>query len=593
MKSFGWKVALLVGGVSLVLGGCNGDEETTGEGGNGGGEEAQLSCDELAATSTWEAIQKTIFVRHNCVGCHNDTITEGGLDLRPEVAWENLVYQDSVATMKNYNHRIFPGDQDASMFFKKMQVGVTGEELPQSAGTVMPPPGYDSLSADELEALRLWIRGGASKEGIVAGTQSLLDCGLPAQATPNKLPPLEPPEAGEGIQLRAGPWLVEAMSEDEVCFATYYDFTNSDLVPESARVPCTSREGGSDKTCMAYKADTLAQDPQSHHSIVDIYTGDVPPDSTWGLWTCHGGSLAGTGCDPIRKGESASSGGGDCGAGGECASSVVSSTACVGWGASDARNKQVGISGSQEPVQIRTYDDGVYRMVPIKGVVIWNSHAFNLTEQDTTLEQYINIYFADEDEQLYRQRGIFQANEIFDMYVPPYQEQEICSTYTIPEGSHLMNIGSHTHIRGVKFRVWYPPNDPACHPDNGCLPNEDEPFYTSYIYNDPLQMHFDEPLVYDSAAREDRTFKFCSLFDNGLNYPDLIKRNSLSVGSTCSPAIRACYGGPQQGEVCNGDDSFCDSTPGAGDGLCDACPVWGGVTTEDEMFILLGDYYIP
>ena len=77
-------------------------------------------------------------------------------------------------------------------------------------------------------------------------------------------------------------------------------------------------------------------------------------------------------------------------------------------------------------------------MVPIKGVVIWNSHAFNLTEQDTTLEQYINIYFADEDEQLYRQRGIFQANEIFDMYVPPYQEQEICSTYTIPEGSHLV-----------------------------------------------------------------------------------------------------------------------------------------------------------
>ena len=156
-----------------------------------------------------------------------------------------------------------------------------------------------------------------------------------------------------------------------------------------------------------------------------------------------------------------------------------------------------------------------------------------------------------------------------------------------------MNIGSHTHIRGVNFRVWYPPNDPACHPDNGCLPNEDEPFYTSYIYNDPLQMHFDEPRVYDSSAREDRTFKFCSVFDNGLNYPNLVKRNSLSVGSTCSPAIRACYGGPQQGEVCNGDDSFCDSTPGAGDGLCDACPVWGGVTTEDEMFILLGDYYIP
>jgi len=30
-----------------------------------------------------------------------------------------------------------------------------------------------------------------------------------------------------------------------------------------------------------------------------------------------------------------------------------------------------------------------------------------------------------------------------------------------------------------------------------------------------------------------------------------------------------------------------------GDGACDACPVNGGTTTEDEMFILLGDYYIP
>ncbi len=28
-------------------------------------------------------------------------------------------------------------------------------------------------------------------------------------------------------------------------------------------------------------------------------------------------------------------------------------------------------------------------------------------------------------------------------------------------------------------------------------------------------------------------------------------------------------------------------------GDCDACPVLAGVTTEDEMFILLGAYYLP
>ena len=53
----------------------------------------------------------------------------------------------------------------------------------------------------------------------------------------------------------------------------------------------------------------------------------------------------------------------------------------------------------------------------------------------------------------------------------------------------------------------------------------------------------------------------------------------------------ACVDGPQKGELCAGDDSVCDSTPGAGDGACDACPLLGGVTTDDEMFVLLGAYY--
>ena len=35
----------------------------------------------------------------------------------------------------------------------------------------------------------------------------------------------------------------------------------------------------------------------------------------------------------------------------------------------------------------------------------------------------------------------------------------------------------------------------------------------------------------------------------------------------------------------------CDSSPGAGDGECDACHVRFGTTTEDEMFILLGAFY--
>ena len=65
----------------------------------------------------------------------------------------------------------------------------------------------------------------------------------------------------------------------------------------------------------------------------------------------------------------------------------------------------------------------------------------------------------------------------------------------------------------------------------------------------------------------------------------LFRSNSTSVGSTCNVAY--CVGGATPGLECGQDDSVC------GDGgSCDACPVHGGVTTEDEMFISIPAYYI-
>ena len=36
------------------------------------------------------------------------------------------------------------------------------------------------------------------------------------------------------------------------------------------------------------------------------------------------------------------------------------------------------------------------------------------------------------------------------------------------------------------------------------------------------------------------------------------------------------------------DDASCDSAPGAGDGSCDACAITASITSDDEMFVLLG-----
>jgi hypothetical protein len=83
----------------------------------------------------------------------------------------------------------------------------------------------------------------------------------------------------------------------------------------------------------------------------------------------------------------------------------------------------------------------------------------------------------------------------------------------------------------------------------------------------------------------------------GLPDPETVTRRSRvpqsaqhSIGQ-CRPV--ACAAG-KIGAPCNGvgDDRTCDSADGANDGFCDACPITGGESTENEMFILIGQYYL-
>ena len=109
-------------------------------------------------------------------------------------------------------------------------------------------------------------------------------------------------------------------------------------------------------------------------------------------------------------------------------------------------------------------------------------------------------------------------------------------------------------------------------------------------------------LELDSPEARDRTFRYCAVWDNGATDPQKVRKhsgrpdaNTCAFGDFtdfigqcgCEPEDRACLGGPNQGMICNGEDAVC------GDGgVCDACPVWGGVTTEEEMFAVLGAYYV-
>ena len=111
------------------------------------------------------------------------------------------------------------------------------------------------------------------------------------------------------------------------------------------------------------------------------------------------------------------------------------------------------------------------------------------------------------------------------------------------------------------------------------------------------------------SRNRDRTLTYCSLYDNGMTDPDAVKKRATSppppldippelffIGGPCEVPTHCTEGNVEQ--PCSGETeeewhASCDTSPGAGDGYCDACPLRGGVTTEDEMFILIGQHYIP
>ncbi|MEM8610044.1 MAG: hypothetical protein AAGF92_23330 [Myxococcota bacterium] len=601
---------------TLAVAACSGSEGTGGGGDGGSGGGGDTSCE---ADSTFAQIQEQIFEARGCTldACHGDAML-GGLDLRADAAYDNLVNVPGIAADLV---RVFPAEQDLSLLYIKVEAKVTGESLGERgiAGGPM-PVGDDVLSDDDLALLRAWIRGGAPENDIVDGSQQFATCDLEGTVAPNTVEPLPVPDVDKGVQFYSGGWQVDALAEGEVCFVSYYDL--SAQIPEEFVVPCSDDAGGPDRDCFAYKNILHLQTPQSHHAINEFY---VPPEGkeaqydpmngAWKNWSCNGGDNDGAACTP---------GSDECGDRSQCVTAPTTSVACVGYrngpndlgtlaGLFGTASVRQNISTAQEATFRENLPTDVYGLVPVTGFIVWDSHAFNLTEQDVRIEQWMNLEFASSDEQVFEKRQIFDAGDIFSMgEIPAFETKEICTSFVMPRYGELLTLSSHTHRHGKDFRVWYPPND-YCEPeDAGCVPLDRDPDYRSRDYSDPLYQRFSEPdlPVFTSPDVQDRTFRYCSLWDNGASNPEEVKREStkpdaetcdfidtvqgLAVnggfqvfGCGCEPADRSCFRGPNQGMACRGDDGMC------GDGgLCDACPTGGGVTTEEEMFILLGSYFV-
>jgi len=571
-------------------------------------------------TSTFEGIQALIFDNPvlDCsnVQCHGGANPAGGLNLTAGNSYLSLLGpngQGAPATTTSAL-RVFPGDDDASLLYSNIALKTLGagtipgsQPMPTNTATVTP---------ELLDALRLWIRGGAPETGVVQGTAELLGACLP-EPGPLKIPQPDAPAVGTGVQVAMPGWDLPAQSEDEICVPSFYDF--SSVVPPAYRIPCPGVFPGTNDPpngtgeCFTYNFTGLFQDPQSHHSIVHIYAGVADEtDPGWGTWTCYLGANDGQACDPTDANACP---------GGVCGGTTKSAVACIGFGPSDYSqngNTAPTWQGSQEPIAAFAYPTGVYSLLPLRGVIAWNSHAFNLTNTDMNMQGWINIDFTDDLQ--YTARGLFNDDQIFTQNVPPYQSREYCYTHTFSQNTNLFQLSSHMHKHGKRWRYFNPPQTPCTNTASCSAGNPANMFYESYDYSDPLTIYYDPPRVF-SGTQAERTIKFCALYDNGEGDPNEVKTRSgspcppppfpcPSLGGPCTLETAFCKDGTNPGASCGcpGSGAVCDngtcvggSAAGTtcgdgactGGGTCDACTLRGGVTTEDEMFIAIGTYFLP
>ena len=367
-----------------------------------------------------------------------------------------------------------------------------------------------------------------------------------------KIEPLGAAGAGDGVQLHMPAWTLPPHSEHEVCFASYYDFT--DQMPADLL--------SADGKRFRYKSVEIRQDPLSHHLIVDLYRGTTPPTApSWGTYKCRGG-------DDGRPRSATRSISASAAAGAECATDPDPTTiACIGFGPVEGLGTlgSGGFAFAQETTAHFRFPETVYNELPVKGNILWNSHAFNLTKQGRHaggVGQHLLPQAPTSRSSSSPQ--IFDVSEIFwnenfppfpQIKLPPFAAKEYCNLHTfgpIPgdaaaarccnpgETAHLFELSGHMHRHGKRFEIYRGaftcagggnaghacnPAAPEMCPASACVEAtgrdpQDALLYANFVYNDPVVLRFDPPILIDgSAPMADRTLTYCGHYDNGSDRP--------------------------------------------------------------------------
>ena len=424
-----------------------------------------------------------------------------------------------------------------------------------------------------------------------------------------------------------------AHTEWESCFSSYYDL--SDQVPAQFL--------SDDGTHFRYQSIDIRQDPLSHHLIVDIFRGPEPADhASWGVYKCRGGARDGDVCNPLDIPF--------CGAG-QCATDPdPNAIACIGFGPTGGLGTLTtgGFAFAQETTAHYRFPGGVYDELPIRGVVLWNSHAFNLTRHDGTLEAWVNINFPAVDEQDHQQEQVFNVGKIFwtDAFPPfpapklaAFEDMEVCDVHVFGAGAgfgdsalqadetaHLFELSGHTHRHGKRFQIFRGRFTCSRRTQRRCgvlalrarnVPRRrlrrrrrPRPAGRAALHEPGLQRSAraahrsaDSPLRLGAALRPHVHVLRPLQQRHEPNLQDVKRRSTsppagvlfdiFSVGGPCcGRRRRAASAALITTSSATATTATATPTAGAGDGDCDACPIAGGFRTEDEMFVLFGNFWV-
>jgi len=350
---------------------------------------------EVAELSSYDLIQDRIFTT-SCAttGCHSseqdNDFKQHGLLLTKGKSYANLINilsrqpEAKAEGMK----RVKPFNSNESLLFHKLNWDA-GHHGGKQYGLPM-PLGGTPLSVGQIEFVRRWVEAGSPERGSVVDTTLLND------RTPSFVAifdGLKPPAAGEGYQMKLGPFTVSPNFEREMFSRQVVGNTEDQYV---SRVQVLMRPG-------------------SHHFILYDFNnkGVLPPLNN---------------IRDIRNPDGTTN-----------FLTLLSMQNHVFW------------AGTQTQVHDYALPSGSALLLPAGASFDMNSHYVNKTAQPATGEVHVNLYTLPKNKVKNVVNALNLANEGFAL--PPGKTTVAAKTFTFKKTTTVLMLTSHTHKLGEKFII--------------------------------------------------------------------------------------------------------------------------------------------